>query len=184
MTPQHIINQTRAWVERAVVGLNLCPFAKAPLVKNQIRFVVCESDHPNVLMKTLSAQMQQLVWADAQTLETTLIIHPHVLQDFADFVDFLAAAEAELIDSGHSGTLQIASFHPHYQFEGTELHDLSNATNQSPYPTLHVLRENSVERAVAAMPNPQTIVQANINTLQTLGEDGWQRLLQQCQSSS
>ncbi len=178
------IAETRAWVQRAVVGLNLCPFAKAPWVKGQVRFRVCETDDPRVLLDALCEEMNALVRADPAVLETTLLIHPNVLQAFDDFNDFLEAADAALDELGLEGVLQIASFHPRYRFEGTEPDDLSNATNRSPYPTLHLLREASVERAVAAFPEAEAIFEANIATLEALGAQGWSELQAQCRADA
>ena len=168
--------RTRAWVEHAVVGLNLCPFAKAPMVKGQIRYVVSETTDPRVLLDELCAQMAALVAADSSQVETTLLIHPNVLGDFLDFNDFLDAAEAALVELGHEGVLQIASFHPDYQFDGSEPDDVGNASNRAPYPTLHLLREASIERAVEAFPEAETIFENNLRTLQALGADGWDAL--------
>ena len=172
--------QTRAWVARAVVGLNLCPFAKAPLVKGQIRFVLCEASDPQALLDALCAQMHALAHSDPEQLETTLVVHPNVLGDFGDFNDFLDRAEAAVEDLGYAGVLQVASFHPHYQFAGTAADDLGNATNRSPHPTLHLLREASVERAVAAFPEAASIFETNIRTLRALGPQGWAQLQAQC----
>ncbi|MDE2299225.1 MAG: DUF1415 domain-containing protein [Burkholderiales bacterium] len=172
--------QTRAWVARAVVGLNLCPFAKAPWVKGQIRFVLCEASDPQVLLDTLCAQMHALAQGDPEQLETTLVVHPNVLGDFGEFNDFLDRAEAAVDDLGYAGVLQVASFHPHYQFAGTAANDLGNATNRSPFPTLHLLREASVERAVAAIPQAASIYETNVRTLQALGPKGWAQLQAQC----
>ena len=171
-----VIAQTRAWVEHAVVGLNLCPFAKAPMVKGQIHCVASATDDPRALLDELCAQMQALVAADPQQIETTLLIHPNVLADFLEFNDFLEAADAALVDLGHEGVLQIASFHPQYQFDGTDADDLGNASNRAPYPTLHLLREASVERAVQAFPEADAIVENNLRTLERLGAAGWDAL--------
>ena len=170
------IRATRAWVEHAVVGLNLCPFAKAPLVKGQIRYVVNETDDPRELLDALCAEMRALIDADPAQIETTLLVHPNVLRDFIEFNDFLDAADAALEDLGHVGVLQIASFHPDYQFAGTEAHDIENFSNCSPFPTLHLLRESSIEQAVAALPDAAEIYERNIATLRALGLAGWQRL--------
>ena len=175
-----VVEATRAWVQRAVIGLNLCPFAKAPMAKGQVRFVVCETDDPRTLLDTLGAEMQHLVQADAEQVETTLLIHPNVLGDFSEFNDFLDAADAALEDAGLAGVLQIASFHPDYQFADTAPDDVANATNRSPYPTLHLLREASVDRAVAAFPAAEAIFEANIATLEALGAEGWAALQAQC----
>jgi hypothetical protein len=179
-----VIAETRAWVRRAVVGLNLCPFAKAPLVKEQVRFVVCETDDPRTLLDVLIAQMRELAAADPAVVETMLLIHPNVLRDFADFNDFLDAADAALDDLGLDGVLQVASFHPDYRFADAPADDIGNATNRSPHPTLHLLREASIERAVAAMPAPEAIYEANIATLEALGADGWAQLQAQCRADA
>ena len=179
-----VIAQTRAWVERAVVGLNLCPFAKAPLVKGQIRFVVSAAREPLALLEALCAEMQTLAAAEPAQVETTLLIHPLVLGDFDDYNDFLDLADAALDEGGHAGMLQIASFHPHYRFAGTAADDVSNATNQSPYPTLHLLREASVTRAVEAFPETDTIYEANIRTLRALGAAGWSELRERCRADA
>ena len=180
----HAIAETRAWVQRAVVGLNLCPYAKAPLVKGQVRFVASDAREPQALLEALCAQMHELVRAPPDRLETTLVIHPHVLADFDEFNDFLDLADAALDRLGYAGVLQIASFHPQYRFAGTAADDLGNATNRSPYPTLHLLREASVDRAVAAFPDAAPIFEANIRTLQALGADGWAALQAQCRADA
>ena len=168
--------RTRAWVEHAVVGLNLCPFAKAPMVKGQIRYVLNETDDPRVLLDALCAEMQALVAADPDKIETTLLVHPNALTDFLDFNDFLEAADAALADLGLDGVLQIASFHPHYQFDDTDEDDLGNATNRSPFPTLHLLREASVDRAVEAFPEAEAIFESNIERMEALGAASWTAL--------
>lgn len=179
VTAERAIAETRAWMERAVVGLNLCPFAKAPLVKGQVRFEAHLSDDPRLLFDDLCAEMDALVAADPVLTETTLLIHPNALVEFADFNDFLEAADAALEDRGLTGVLQVASFHPDYRFDGTEADDLGNATNRSPYPTLHLLREASVEKAVAAFPDTADaadVYERNIETLTALGPAGWRQL--------
>lgn len=178
------LRQTRAWVEHAVVGLNLCPFAKAPMVKGQIRYVLDETDDPRVLLESLCAEMRALVDADPAEVETTLLVHPNVLGDFMDFNDFLDAADAALEDMGLDGVLQIASFHPQYQFAGTDADDLGNATNRSPHPTLHLLREASVDRAVAASADAGAIVEANLRTLESLGREGWAAVQAACNAAA
>ena len=179
-----VIRHTRAWVERAVVGLNLCPFAKAPLVKGLVHFSVCETDDPRVLIDVLCAEMIALARSDPQERETTLLIHPNVLEDFDAFNDFLDAADAALEDLGLDGVLQVASFHPHYRFADAAADAIGNATNRAPYPTLHLLREASVERAVAAFPAAEAIFEANVATLEALGADGWVRLQAQCRADA
>ena len=175
-----IIRHTRAWVDRAVIGLNLCPFAKAVQTKQQVRYVVTDARDTAALQVALIAEMRWLAQADAQAVDTTLLIHPHVLQDFADYNDFLDLADEALLQADLDGVLQVASFHPQYQFADTDAHDIANATNRSPYPTLHLLREDSLDRAVAAFPHAEAIFETNIATLQALGRAGWAELQQQC----
>lgn len=167
---------TQAWLEKAVIGLNLCPFAKSVHVNKRLRYVVSEAATPEDLLKELARELLFLRRADPEEIETTLVIHPNVLQDFLDFNDFLGAADALVEDLELDGELQIANFHPAYQFEGTEPDDISNFTNRSPYPTLHLLRETSIERAVETMPDTDAIFENNIATLEKLGLAGWRAL--------
>jgi hypothetical protein len=168
---------TRAWLERAVIGLNLCPFAKAVHVKDQIRYVVSDAATPEALLTDLLVELKLLDDADPERIETTLLIHPHALADFLDYNDFLDVADAAVEELGLDGVLQVASFHPQYQFAGTEPDDVENCTNRSPWPTLHLLREASVDRAVAAFPEAGLIFERNVETLRALGRAGWLRLL-------
>ncbi len=168
---------TRRWVEKAVIGLNLCPFAKAVYVKEQVRFVLSDASTPEALLEELAEELLRLRDTPAEQIDTTLIIHPDVLTDFLDYNDFLDNADAAVEALDLQGILQVASFHPDYQFAGAAADDVSNYTNRSPYPTLHLLREDSVERAVAAFPDPDVIIERNIATLDGLGVDGWNRLL-------
>ena len=170
------IAATTTWLERAVIGLNLCPFAKAVHVKRQIRYVVSMATTPEALADELVRELEYLAEANADVVDTTLLIHPNVLQDFLDFNDFLEVADGIVDELELDGILQVASFHPQFQFENTELDDITNYTNRSPYPTLHLLREESVERAVAAFPEELEIASANIATLEKLGHDGWKAL--------
>jgi len=172
--------ETLAWVTRAVVGLNLCPFAKAPLVKGQIRCIVSEVSDAPALLAVLRDELETLAEASSDKIETTLIVHPNVLTDFAEFNDFLDEADRLLDAMDLTGIVQVASFHPRYRFAGTEDDDMGNATNRSPYPTLHLLREESVERAVDAFPEADSIYEANIRTLEALGPEGWAELQAQC----
>ncbi len=167
---------TRAWVERAVIGLNLCPFAKAVHVKGQIRYIVSLAQTPQALLEALIRELDCLAKADPEKIDTTLLIHPHTLTDFLDFNDFLDVADAALEDLELDGILQVASFHPRYQFAGTAPDDIGNCTNRSPYPTLHLLREASIERAVATFSDTATIFEKNIETVRRLGPDGWRDL--------
>ena len=170
------IEETIAWLEKAVIGLNLCPFAKAVHSKGQIRWVLSETTEPAALLELLMKELQHLAAADPEAVDTTLIVHPQVLQDFLDFNDFLGVADAALEELGLDGALQIASFHPQFQFAGTMDDDITNATNRSPFPTIHLLREDSVDAAVAAFPDAESIFERNIETLNRLGSEGWKRL--------
>ncbi|HEV7576714.1 MAG TPA: DUF1415 domain-containing protein [Caldimonas sp.] len=167
------LNQTRAWVEHAVIGLRLCPFARAPHVAGQVRYVVSAARDPESLLAELVAEMNGLVDEPPERVETTLVIHPHVLTDFADFNDFLSVADAAIAALGLEGVIQVASFHPDYRFAGSGADDIANATNRSPHPTLQLLREASVERGLAGMARPEAIFEANIATLERLGPAGW-----------
>jgi hypothetical protein len=175
-TAEQAIARTRAWVDEAVIGLNLCPFAKAVQAKGQVRYVHTDDTDPEDLLTTLCEELQLLARADPDEVDTTLIIHPRVLADFLDYNDFLELADQAVEDMGLEGVLQVASFHPRYQFEGTAPEDVSNASNQSPYPTLHLLREASVDRAVDAFPEAERIYEVNIETLEKLGPEGWAQL--------
>ena len=173
---QPIIELTRAWVEKAVIGLNLCPFAKAVQAKGQVRYAVSNAGDSEALAADLQAELLALAAADPAQIDTTLLIHPGVLQDFLDYNDFLDLADACLEALELDGIIQIASFHPHYQFAGTGPDDIENYTNRSPHPILHLLREDSIERAVAAFPDASDIYERNMETLRRLGAAGWQEL--------
>lgn len=171
-----VVAATRTWVERAVIGLNLCPFAKAVQVRGQVRYVHCPATTPQALQTALVDELRGLAQADPAECDTTLLIHPGVLADFLDFNDFLDVADATLEALGLAGVLQIASFHPHYQFAGSAPDAIENHTNRSPYPVLHLLRESSIDAAVAAFPDAADIYERNIETLRRLGLSGWRRL--------
>jgi hypothetical protein len=171
-----VVAATRAWLEKAVIGLNLCPFAKAVHIANQIRYVVSNARIPEALLADLGCELQTLAATDPAEVETTLLIHPSVLSDFLDYNDFLDIADAAVEELGLTGTIQVASFHPQYRFADTEPDAIENYSNRSPYPMLHLLREESVERAVAAYPDAGRIPESNIETLRKIGHDGWRRL--------
>lgn len=166
------ILETRAWIERVVIGLKLCPFAPAPALKGTIRYAMSEAETPEALLEDLAAELQRLVDSPPEQIETIVLIHPRVLQDFADFNDFLDIADEALQTMGLEGEIQIASFHPQYQFADAEPDDIGNETNRSPYPTLHLLREASITRAVDAFGDTRSISAANLATLEKLGPDG------------
>jgi uncharacterized protein len=171
------VADTRRWLERAVIGLNLCPFAKAVHLKRQIRWVECAASDVQGLLAELVTEMQTLAAADPADIDTTLIVHATALRDFEDHNDFLDLADAALDALGLVGVLQVASFHPDYRFADCEPDDPANLSNRSPHPTLHLLREDSISRAVDAMPDADDIFERNIDTLRRLGHGGWQRLL-------
>jgi hypothetical protein len=176
MDDEAVVAATRQWIEKAVIGLNLCPFAKAVYVKDQVRYVVSRAPHLDGLLEDLDRELDFLAAADPGEVDTTLLIHPALLPDFLDFNDFMQLAEAAVGEHGLEGVIQIASFHPAYQFEGTAPDDLGNFTNRAPYPILHLLREASIERAVVAFPEAETIYERNIETLKALGPAGWAAL--------
>lgn len=171
-----IISATQTWLEKAVIGLNLCPFAKAVHVKRQIRYAVSDAISVSDLYSDLVREIQSLRDTDPAEVETTLLMHPHVLTDFLDFNDFLHEADALLEELQVDGILQIASFHPDYQFAGSKPDDIENYTNRSPYPTLHLLRETSISRAVDSFPDTDQIFTSNKKTLRQLGLAGWRKL--------
>lgn len=171
-----IINATRAWVEKAVIGLNLCPFAKAVQVKSQIRYAVSNAMNADELLADLVDELRSIAAADEIAPDTTLLIHPNALTDFIEYNAFLDVADHAIAALGLEGEIQVASFHPDYQFADAAADDISNYTNRSPYPILHLLRETSIEHAMAAFPDASAIFEKNIETLRQLGLEGWQRL--------
>ena len=170
------IADTTRWVERAVVGLNLCPFARAPLVQGKLRLRVSHARDTDALLDDLCVELQSLNALAPDECETGLLIHPFVLNDFLDYNDFLDVADAAVQTLGLEGIWQVASFHPRYQFADTSPDDIANFSNRSPWPTLHLLREASVERAMASMSDTDAIYRNNITTLERLGHSGWQAL--------
>ena len=176
MTDQEVLDKTRLWLEKAVIGLNLCPFAKAVYVKNQVRLVVSQARHADDLLEELDRELDLLVATPAEEVDTTLLIHPTLFDDFLDFNDFLEIAEGVVDEHGLDGVVQLASFHPQFQFDGTEPDDIGNYTNRAPFAMLHLLREESVERAVEAFPEAEAIFEQNIATLEKLGHAGWKAL--------
>lgn len=175
---EEIILAVRQWVETFVVGMNLCPFAKRELVKNRVRFVTTAATTAEQLLQVLQTELE-LLNADP-SVETTLLIHPAVLQDFYDFNDFLGCADSLLVDMELEGIYQVASFHPDYQFGGTRPGDAENYTNRAPYPVLHLLREESLERVIADYPDVDDIPERNIELMNSLGQDKLQALLKSC----
>ncbi len=175
-SPADVIATTQNWLEKAVIGLNLCPFAKAVQVKQQIRYVVSDATSEEELLADLLHELQFLQDADDNEVETTLLIHPKVLNDFLDYNDFLEIADAAVGELDLDGELQVASFHPDYQFADSGPQDIENFSNRAPYPTLHLLRESSIDQAVAAFPDAANIYEHNMETLRKLGIEGWKKL--------
>nr|WP_228535529.1 DUF1415 domain-containing protein [Noviherbaspirillum malthae] len=174
---KQVTEEIQAWLVRAVIGLNLCPFAKAVHVKGQIRYAVSDAADQETLLKDLIDELHHLQQSSPEELDTTLLIHPRVLSDFLDYNDFLEVADAALEEAGLAGEIQIASFHPDYQFADADSTAIDNYTNRSPYPILHLLREDSIERAVEAFPDASDIYERNIETMRSLGLDGWRKLM-------
>jgi len=175
-TEDAIIAATVQWLERAVIGLTLCPFAKAVHVKKQIRYSVSYASTPEALQDDLRRELLLLSETLPDSIDTTLLIHPNVLTDFYAYNDFLSVVDKTLEEMDLVDDFQVACLHPHYQFAGTKPDDIENFTNRSPYPVLHLLREASVTKAVAAFPEADTIFEKNITTLRELGYDGWAAL--------
>jgi hypothetical protein len=172
-----VIQKTERWLDHFIIGLNICPFAKAVRLKKQIRFHVSPATTPEALLEDLQRELTRLMEADPKVLETTLLIHPEVLHDFLDYNDFLAQADEVLIKMGFEGVFQIASFHPEYQFADSTLDDQANFSNRSPYPMLHLLREESVSQAVESYPDVENIPSRNIQTLRQLSLSRLKKIL-------
>jgi len=171
-----VISRTRRWLEKSVIGLNLCPFAEAVYRAERVRFHVSEQRYSAGLLEELRTELSSLQAADPSHCETVLLIHPWALGDFLEYNEFLDVCDAAVAELGLEGELQVASFHPNYQFAGTGSEDIENYTNRSPYPMLHLLREASVTRAIAAVGDTHEIYRRNIRTLRDLGHAGWRRL--------
>lgn len=171
-----VAEQTRQWLEKAVIGLNLCPFAKAPHVKNLVRIVVSEARHLDGFLEDLDRELQLLGSVMPSEIETTLLVHPTLFPDFEVFNDMLDIADEAVADNGLEGVLQIAPFHPDFRFEDTEPDDIGNYTNRSPYPTLHLIREDSIAKAAEAFPDASVIYERNIALLKEMGHEGWKKL--------
>ena len=182
--PEAVIADTQRWLERAVIGLNLCPFAKSVHVKGQVHYVVSPATTAQDLRGDLRRELAALHATDPELRDTTLLIAPYCLRDFLDFNDFLDEADTVLAELGLEGELQIASFHPQFQFAGTDAEDITNYTNRAPYPILHLLREASIDRAVEAFPEAETIYEKNMQTMRQLGHAGWSALALNARGSS
>lgn len=170
------VRDTRRWLERAVIGLNLCPFAKAVHAKGLVHYSVSGASEAAQVLDDLRLELDALAAVDSGVRETTLMIVPHCLQEFLDFNDLMGRAERAVRKRGLEGVIQLASFHPRFRFEGTDEDDITNFTNRSPYPVIHLLREESIDRAVQAFPHPESIYEANMETLRRIGRAGWDEL--------
>lgn len=171
-----ILRHTQTWLEKAIIGLNLCPFAKAPYVKNQVRIQISHAKHLDAFLQDLDNEIQLLLNTPAEEIETTLLIHPTLFPDFLLFNDMLDIADQAIVDNQAEGIIQIAPFHPDFQFADTEADEISNFTNRSPYPTLHLIRESSIDKATQAFPDAAVIFERNIALLQEMGHEGWEKL--------
>lgn len=171
-----ILRHTQTWLEKAIIGLNLCPFAKAPYVKNQVRIQISHAKHLDAFLQDLDNEIQLLLNTPAEEIETTLLIHPTLFPDFLLFNDMLDIADQAIVDNQAEGIIQIAPFHPDFQFADTETDEISNFTNRSPYPTLHLIRESSIDKATQAFPDAAVIFERNIALLQKMGHEGWEKL--------
>ena len=179
MTEEQVLADTRHWLEKAVIGLNLCPFARSVYVKNQVRIVVSQARHLDAFLDDLDRELDLLVNTPADQIDTTLLVHPTLFPHFDVFNDFQNVVDDVVAEHELEGVIQVAHFHPDFQFEGTDVDDVTNFTNRAPYPVLHLLREDSVERAVASEGgDAEAIVERNLKTLRDLGADGWRALLQ------
>jgi hypothetical protein len=177
------IARTRCWIERVVVELNLCPFARRPYEGGQVRYVVSAAERPEDLLENVQRELELLRATDAGEIETTVLIHPGVLNDFLDYNDFLGIVDTLIEEGGYAGEFQVASLHPDYQFAGTEADDAENFTNRSPYPILHLLREEGLARAIAGYARPDKIPERNIRTLEKLGAARIREILYECMRS-
>ncbi|MEN9844737.1 MAG: hypothetical protein RLZZ612_2566 [Pseudomonadota bacterium] len=177
ISDEDVLAATRRWLENAVIGFNLCPFAKSVYVKNQVRLVVSHAKHLDGFLEDLDRELELLKSTPAEEVDTTLLIHPSLFPDFLVFNDFLDIADQVLAEHELEGMVQMAPFHPAFSFEGEAEDDMSHYTNRSPYPTLHLLREDSLARAIASYGDTDVIYQRNIIQLRQLGHDAWVRLL-------
>ena len=171
-----VLQATQGWLERAVIGLNLCPFAKAVHVKSQIHYALCWAQDSADVLDALAAELQDLLAQAPEQRDTTLLIAPDAFPDFWDFHGLVQGAEKLLRSLRLEGVLQIASFHPQYEFADAPTGDMAHYTNRAPYPILHLLREDSMDRAVAAYPDTASIYARNVARLRALGPQGWQDL--------
>ena len=182
MKKEFIIKSVQRWVEQFIVELNLCPFAKREIVKSRVRYVCTDAATEEQLLVALEAELEFL--SESTSTETTLLIHANVLHEFYDYNQFLDIADSLLQEMNLDGVFQIASFHPRYQFGGTEVDDAENYTNRSPYPILHLLREDSLEQAIADHADVDQIPIRNIELMNDIGADKLKAMLSSCLEKS
>jgi uncharacterized protein len=175
-TSASAVADTRRWLERAVVGLNLCPFAKAVLAKQQVHVTATEAEDAQGVLEDFARELDALVAIAPAERDTTLLVIPRGMEDFLTFNDLVGRAERLVRKRGLEGVVQVASFHPRFVFADADEDDITNYTNRAPHPALHLLREESIDRAVAAFPDAAAIYEANMATLQRLGPEGWAAL--------
>ena len=171
-----VISDSQQWLERAVIGLNLCPFAKSVHVKSLIRYAISDAKSESELLADLQSELIFLNSVSPTITDTTLLIAPMCLHDFLEFNQFILKANKSLTKLDLDGIFQIATLHPQYQFAGTDVDDITNYTDRAPYPTLHLLRESSIDRALQAIPNAESIFEVNMNTMRRIGLEGWRDL--------
>ncbi len=177
VSDEEVLAATRRWLEQAVIGLNLCPFAKSVYVKDQVRLVVSRARHLDAFLDDLDRELELLKTTPAEQVDTTLLVHPALFPDFMVFNDFLNVADDVLVEHELEGVIQIAPFHPGFVFEGEDEGNMSHFTNRSPYPTLHLIREESLEKAIESFGDTDVIFERNIEVLRKLGREGWMRLI-------
>ncbi|KKN38629.1 hypothetical protein LCGC14_0751600 [marine sediment metagenome] len=173
---EDIVKSVQKWVNTFVMDMNLCPFAKHEMLKNRVRFATTKAISEEELLRSLQDELELL--NNDSSVETSLLIHPNVLQDFYDYNEFLSYADELLLEMGLEGIYQIASFHPHYQFGGTNPDDAENYTNRSPYPLLHLIREASLERAIEEYPDVDQVPIRNVALMNSLGQNKLQALFE------
>lgn len=176
MDRSEVIRKTQVWLKEIVIGLNLCPFAALPFAQDTVRYTVLETEEEEEILEQLKLEMRRLMDTPKILLETSLLILPTAFSNFLDYNDFLHMANDLLEEEDWSGHLQIASFHPEYQFAGTQADDPENYTNRAPFPILHLLREESIASALETVKHPEEIYKRNIKTMEDLGMEGIQRL--------
>jgi len=167
--PEAVVAAIRTWLAEVVVGLNLCPFARPLLDAEGLRIAVCSESTPAALRRSFLLELDLLQRSGEQQLATTLLAFPQALHDFGDYLDFLDEAQALLVAAGLEGVVQLASFHPDYRFAGEPTTAASHYSNRSPYPLVHLLREEMLTRVLADSADPDQIPQRNIATLEAIG---------------